>query len=59
MMLHTGSAAIQQKRREAYLELSRYNEDLLAVAGTCLLCRGLGVRWDHQFNRCHQRFDFF
>jgi hypothetical protein len=41
-MSHTGSAMIQRKRRAAYLELSRCKEDLLAVQGTCLLCRGLG-----------------
>ena len=35
-MLHTRSAAIHEKRRLAYLELSRYKEDLLAIKGTCL-----------------------
>jgi superfamily II DNA or RNA helicase len=58
-MSHTGSAMIQQKRRAAHLELSRYREDLLAVRGTCLLCRGLGEPWDHVFTACHQRFEFF
>jgi hypothetical protein len=58
-MPHTGSAIIQQKRRAAYLELSRYQEDLLAVQGTCLLCRGLDEPWDHAFATCHRRFDFF
>ena len=58
-MPHTGSAIIQQKRRAAYLELSRYQEDLLAVQGTCLLCRGLDEPWDHAFTTCHRRFDFF
>jgi hypothetical protein len=56
---HTGSTIIQQKRRAAYLELSRYQEDLLAVQGTCLLCRGLGEPWGHAFAICHRRFDFF
>ena len=36
---YTGSAAIQEKRRRAELELSGYQEDLLAVQGTRLLCR--------------------
>jgi superfamily II DNA helicase RecQ len=38
----TGSVAIQEKSRLANLELSRYKEDLLAVQGTCLLCRAFG-----------------
>lgn len=58
-MPHTGSAIIQQKRRAAYLELSRYQEDLLAVQGTCLLCRGLDEPWDHALTTCRRRFDFF
>ncbi|HEY0934969.1 MAG TPA: DEAD/DEAH box helicase, partial [Trebonia sp.] len=57
--LYTGGAIIRQKRRAAYLELSRYKEDLLAVRGTCLLCRGLGEPWDHGFTACHRRFDLF
>jgi hypothetical protein len=58
-MPHIGSVIIQQKRRAAYLELSRYQEDLLAVQGTCLLCRGLDEPWDHALTTCRQRFDFF
>ena len=58
-MPYTGSAIIQQKRRAAYLELSRYQEDLLAVQGTCLLCRGLDEPWDHALTTCRRRFDFF
>ena len=46
-MPHTRSAAIHEKWRLAYLELSCYKEDLLAVKGTCLLYRGLGEEWDH------------
>jgi superfamily II DNA or RNA helicase len=57
-MPHTGSAVIQRQRRGAYLELSRYKEDLLAVRGTCLLCRGLDEPWDHALATCHRRFDF-
>lgn len=58
-MEHTGSAIIEGKRRASYLELSRYKEDLLAVEGTCLLCRGLGEPWDHAFEGCPWRFDYF
>ena len=54
----TGSVAIQEKRRLAELELSRYQEDLLAVRGTCLLCRVTGSAWDHSFATCWRRFDF-
>ena len=56
---HTGSQAVAEKQHAAHLELSRYEEDLLAVQGTCLLCRGLGERWDHLFDGCSRRFDFF
>jgi superfamily II DNA or RNA helicase len=56
---YTGSAAIQEKRRRADLELSRYQEDLLAVQGTCLLCRAFGDAWDHAFSTCWRRFEFF
>jgi hypothetical protein len=55
----TGSAAIQEQRRLADLELSRYQEDLLAVQGTCVLCRALGTAWDHVFSTCWRRFQFF
>ncbi|KUJ17843.1 uncharacterized protein LY89DRAFT_668065 [Mollisia scopiformis] len=56
---YTGSAAIQEKRRRADLELSRYQEDLLAVQGTCLLCKAFGDAWDHAFPTCWRRFEFF
>jgi hypothetical protein len=55
----TGSTAISEKRRLASLELSRYQEDLLAVQGTCLLCRASGDAWDHTFPTCWRRFEFF
>lgn len=55
----TGGAAIREKRRLADLELSRYQEDLLAVQGTCLLCRALGNAWDHAFPICWRRSEFF
>ncbi|OBT97666.1 hypothetical protein VE01_04422 [Pseudogymnoascus verrucosus] len=48
-----------EKRRLADLELSRYQEDLLAVQGTCLLCRALGNAWDHAFPTCWRRSEFF
>ena len=59
VLTHTGSAIIQRKRRVAYLELSRYQEDLLAVQGTCVLCRVLAERFDHAFASCYRRYDFF
>ncbi|KAJ6438068.1 P-loop containing nucleoside triphosphate hydrolase protein [Purpureocillium lavendulum] len=55
---HTGSAIIEAKRRAEYLELSRYEDDLMAVVGTCLLCRGLGEPWDHTLDGCPWRFDY-
>lgn len=57
--LYTGGAVIQEKRRLADLELSRYREDLLVVRGTCLLCRVLGDAWDHAFSTCWRRSEFF
>jgi Orsellinic acid/F9775 biosynthesis cluster protein D/Helicase conserved C-terminal domain len=55
----TGAAIIQRKAREAHFELSRYQEDLLAVQGTCLLCRASGEAWDHSFSTCARRHEFF
>jgi len=54
----TGGAAIREQRRLADLELSRYQEDLLVVQGTCVLCRALGTAWDHAFSTCWRRFEF-
>ena len=56
---YTGSAAIQEKRRRAEHELSRYQEDLLAVQDTSLLCRASDDAWDHAFPTCWRRFEFF
>jgi hypothetical protein len=55
----TGSAAIQEQRRLADLELSRYQEDLLTVQGTYVLYRAAGTTWDHVFSTCWRRFKFF
>ena len=41
------------------MELSRYEEDLLAVQGTCLLCRAGGEVWNHPFSTCPRQYDFF
>jgi hypothetical protein len=38
---YTRSTIIQQKQRAVYLELNRYQENLLVIQRTCLLCRGL------------------
>ena len=59
VQLYTGGTAIQTKQRLADLELSRYQEDLLAVQGTCLLCRAFGDAWDHAFPICWRRFEFY
>jgi hypothetical protein len=56
---HTGRTAIQEKLQLAQLELRRYQEDLLVVQGTCVLCRALGTAWDHTFSTCWRRFGFF
>ncbi len=59
VMAHTGSAIIRQKQRAMYLERSLYEEDLMAIQGTCILCRKLGEPWDHVFTTCSRRFDVF
>lgn len=58
-MAHTGSAIIQRKHHVMHLELSRYREDLLAIEGTCILCRMLEEPWDHEFTTCFHRFNVF
>jgi superfamily II DNA helicase RecQ len=58
-MQHTGEAEMLRKRREAYLELSEYEEDLIAAAGTCMLCRAAGEAWDHRFGLCQRRHEVF
>jgi hypothetical protein len=55
----TGNIAIQDKRRQADLELRRYQEDLLAVQGTCLVCRAFSDAWDHPLSTCWRRFEYF
>lgn len=49
----TGTAAIQKALQRDKVALARYREDLIAVRGTCLLCRAIGQRWDHEFASCH------
>ena len=56
---YTGAARIRRVRREEYLELARFREDLIAVRGTCLLCRALGYQWNHLFSCCSQRHEVF
>ena len=56
---YTGAAAIQEALQRDSLILARYREDLIAVRGTCLLCRATGQRWDHEFALCHQRYNVF
>jgi len=38
---------------------ARYQEDLLAVRSTCLLCRTMGDRWDHDFSLCSRKHEVF
>jgi superfamily II DNA helicase RecQ len=52
---HIGLDLIQQDRLRAYSELARYREDLAAVQGPCLLCRGREEAWDHSFSQCQGR----
>ena len=53
----TGHDLIQKARQKEYLELTRYREDLIAVRGSCLLCRAMEDRWDHAFGTCSRRAD--
>ena len=55
----TGTDLIQIAQRRDHAELARYREDLLAVRGSCLLCRALEERWDHHFAACHRRHSMF
>lgn len=54
---HTGLDLIQRDRLRAYSELARYREDLAAVQGICLLCRGREKAWDHLFSQCQGRHE--
>jgi superfamily II DNA helicase RecQ len=56
---HTGLDVIQGKRLADYSELARYQEELAAVRGTCVLCRAMEERWDHAFSRCGRRYAVF
>ena len=55
----TGATCIRRVRQAEYSEVARYQEDLIAVRGSCLLCRGLGLRWDHLFSSCRRRHEVF
>ena len=55
----TGAACIRRARKREHLELARYHEDIVAVRGSCLLCRTLGRPWDHLFGVCPQRYEVF
>jgi superfamily II DNA helicase RecQ len=55
----TGAGCIRRVRREEHFELARFREDLIAVRGSCLLCRGLGQQWDHTFASCSRRHQMF
>ena len=56
---YTGLDVIQRKRLADYSELARYQEDLAAVRGTCVLCRAMGEQWNHAFSRCARRHAVF
>ena len=57
--LFAGAARIRRARKTEQEELTRYYEDLIAVRGSCLLCRALGRPWDHIFGSCAQRYEVF
>ncbi|KAM0713375.1 hypothetical protein Q7P37_010337 [Cladosporium fusiforme] len=57
--IHTGLQTIQQERLRAQTELAQYRLDLASVKGTCLLCRAVGQRWEHEFSACPRRFEVF
>jgi superfamily II DNA helicase RecQ len=56
---HTGAPAIHRARLAEQTELTRYVEDLVAIRGSCCLCRATGQQWDHPFSSCDGRFDVF
>ena len=55
----TGADLIQLHRQKEYFELAKYLEDLASVRGICLLCRTVGVNWDHEFAACSRRHSVF
>lgn len=56
---YSGLQLIQQQKLRANAELSQYRLNLASVKGTCLLCRSVGQRWDHNFSTCSRRFEVF
>lgn len=56
---HTGLELIRKERLRAQNELLQYRHGLAGAKGSCLLCRGLGDRWDHAFASCHRRHQVF
>nr|XP_023922639.1 uncharacterized protein LOC112034089 [Quercus suber]POE97743.1 atp-dependent dna helicase tlh1 [Quercus suber] len=57
--LPTGLTQIQQEQLQTATELAQYRQDLAAVRGSCLLCRGRGEPFDHAFRHCPGRFAVF
>jgi superfamily II DNA or RNA helicase len=55
----TGDDMIKGRRQRKCLELARYREDLVAVRGSCLLCRAMEDQWDHDFGWRHRKTDVF
>ncbi|KAK0968573.1 hypothetical protein LTR54_018193 [Friedmanniomyces endolithicus] len=55
----TGAKMIRMTRQKEHFELARYREDLIAVRGTCLLCRATDDRWDHDFSSCSRKHEVF
>lgn len=56
---HTGFDAIQKNGLRLHNDFTRYKEGLTALQGTCLLCRALNLRWDHEFSVCGRRHEVF
>lgn len=58
-MESTGNEVIERARQREHLELARYREDLIAVRGSCALCRVMEDQWDHDFRTCQRRIGVF
>lgn len=57
MIGFTGARMIPKAQQKEHSDLARYREDLMAVRRTCLLCRAIGDRWDHDFSSCSRKHE--
>ncbi|PWN39823.1 P-loop containing nucleoside triphosphate hydrolase protein, partial [Ceraceosorus guamensis] len=58
-MSHTGAANIAASRKKMHQDLERYEDNLLAVAGSCVMCRATGNDSNHQTHQCPIYFEDF